>query len=69
MALDQNALSPTVLVWDLNGELRKDDLDRLLERLQAIEVIPRGKREPLRAGCDHATSGHEPTTTSCPGIH
>jgi hypothetical protein len=38
MALDQNVLSPTVLVWDLNGELRKDDLDRLLERLQAQEV-------------------------------
>jgi hypothetical protein len=38
MALDQNALSPTVLVWDLNWELRKDDLERLLERLQAQEV-------------------------------
>ena len=34
---DQNALSPTVLVWDLNGELRSEDLEHLLERLQAME--------------------------------
>ena len=30
---DQNALLPTALVWDLNGELRSEDLKRLLERL------------------------------------
>ena len=38
MDLDQNALSPTALVWDLNGELRKDDLDCLLARLKALEL-------------------------------
>ena len=68
---DQNQGTPltSLMNWDQDGELRSEDLERLLERLQAIEVIPRGKREPLRAGCDHATSGHEPTTTSCPGIN
>jgi len=38
MDQDQNALSPTALVWDRNGELGSEDLDRLLERLQAQEV-------------------------------
>jgi hypothetical protein len=38
MDLDQNALSPTALVWDLNGELRKDDLERLLAHLKALEL-------------------------------
>jgi hypothetical protein len=37
MDQDQNALSPTTLVWDRNGELHSDDLERLLERLQAQE--------------------------------
>jgi hypothetical protein len=37
MDQDQNALSPTALVWDVNGELRSEDLERLLERLQAME--------------------------------
>jgi len=39
MDQDQNALSPTALVWDRNGELRSEDLERLLERLQAMEGI------------------------------
>ena len=38
MDQDQNALSPTALVWDRNGELGSEDLERLLERLQAQEV-------------------------------
>ena len=66
---NQGTPLPSLMNWDQDGELRSEDLERLLERLQAIEVIPRGKREPLRAGGDQATSGHEPTTTSCPGIH
>jgi hypothetical protein len=37
MDQDQNALSPTALVWDRNGELCPEDLERLLERLQAME--------------------------------
>lgn len=37
MDQDQNALSPTALVWGRNGELCSEDLERLLERLQAIE--------------------------------
>ena len=39
MDQDQNALSPTALVWDRNGELHSEDLERLLERLQAMEGI------------------------------
>jgi hypothetical protein len=38
MDLDQNALSPTALVWDRNGELCPEDFDRLLERLQTQAV-------------------------------
>jgi len=38
MDQDQNAPSPTALVWDRNGELCSEDLERLLERLQAQEV-------------------------------
>jgi hypothetical protein len=38
MDQDQNALSPTALVWDRNGELRSEDLEQLLKRLQAQEV-------------------------------
>jgi hypothetical protein len=38
MDQDQNALSPTALVWDRNGELRSEDLERLLERLLPQEV-------------------------------
>ena len=38
MDLDQNALSSTALVWDLNGELRKDEIDHLLARLKALEL-------------------------------
>jgi hypothetical protein len=34
---DQNALSPTALVWDRNGELCSEDLEHLLERLQVME--------------------------------
>ena len=37
MDQDQNALFPTALVWDRNGELCSEDLERLLDRLQAIE--------------------------------
>jgi hypothetical protein len=37
MDQDQISLTPTALVWDRNGELRSEDLDRLLERLQAME--------------------------------
>ena len=37
MDQEQNALSPTALVWDRNGELCSEDLERLLDRLQAIE--------------------------------
>ena len=37
MDQDQNALSPTALVWDRNGELCSEDLERLLERLQTME--------------------------------
>jgi len=33
MDQDQNALSPTALIWDRNGELCSEDLERLLERL------------------------------------
>jgi len=40
MDQDQNALSPTALVWDLNGELCSEDLERLLARLQAREAYP-----------------------------
>ena len=38
MDQDQDALSPTALVWDRNGELRSEDLEQLLKRLQAQEV-------------------------------
>ena len=38
MDQEQNALSPTALVWDQDGELRSEDLECLLERLQAQEV-------------------------------
>jgi hypothetical protein len=38
MDQDQNALSPTALVWDRNGELRSEDHERLLERLLPEEV-------------------------------
>jgi hypothetical protein len=38
MDQDQNALSPTALVWDRNGELCPEDLERLLERLLPQEV-------------------------------
>jgi len=38
MDQDQNALSPTALVWDRNGELCSADLERLLKRLQAHEI-------------------------------
>ena len=38
MDQDQNALYPTALVWDRNGELCSEDLEHLLERLQAQEV-------------------------------
>ena len=38
MDQDQNALSPMALVWDRNGELRSEDLERLLERLLPQEV-------------------------------
>jgi hypothetical protein len=38
MDQDQNALSLTALAWDRNGDLRSGDLERLLERLQAMEV-------------------------------
>ena len=38
MDQDQNALSPTALVWDRDGELCSEDLERLLERLQEQEV-------------------------------
>jgi hypothetical protein len=38
MDQDQNALSPTALVWDRNGELRSDDLERLPQRLLPQEV-------------------------------
>jgi len=38
MDQDQNALSPTALVWDRNGELCSEDLERLLERLLPEEV-------------------------------
>ena len=33
MDQDLNALSPTALVWDRNGELRSEDLEHLLKRL------------------------------------
>jgi len=35
---EQSTLIATALVWDRNGELRSEDLERLLERLQAQEV-------------------------------
>jgi hypothetical protein len=38
MDQDQNALSPTALVWDRNGELHSEDLERLLKRLLPQEV-------------------------------
>jgi len=38
MDQDQNALSPTALVWDQDGELCSEDLENLLKRLQAREV-------------------------------
>ena len=38
MDLDQNALSPTALAWDRNGELRFQEFRCLLVRLRAQEV-------------------------------
>ena len=37
---DQNQGTPltSLMNWDQNGELRSEDLERLLERLQAQEV-------------------------------
>ena len=37
---DQNQVTPltSLMNWDQNGELRSEDLERLLERLQAQEV-------------------------------
>jgi hypothetical protein len=37
MDQDQDALFPTALIWDRNGELRSEDLERLLKHLQAME--------------------------------
>jgi len=37
---DQSAITPTALVWDRNGELCSEDLERLLERLQAQDLYP-----------------------------
>jgi hypothetical protein len=46
---DQNALSPTALVWDLNGELCSADLERLLAHLQAEEVNQQKQTKPQQA--------------------
>jgi hypothetical protein len=35
---DQGTPLTSLMNWDRNGELRSEDLERLLERLQAIEV-------------------------------
>ena len=39
---------------DRDGELRSEDLERLLDRLQAEEVFPRSKRKPFGADADRA---------------
>jgi hypothetical protein len=38
MDLDQNALIPTALVWDRNGELCSQEFHRLLTQLQPQEL-------------------------------
>ena len=35
---DENALSPTALAWDRDGELRSEDLEHLRIRLEAQKV-------------------------------
>ena len=37
MDQEENVLSPTALVWDYNGELWPEELDRVLLHLQTIE--------------------------------
>jgi len=33
-----NAITPTALVWDCDGELCSEDLDNLLERLRSMDL-------------------------------
>ncbi len=35
---NQNALTPTALVWDCDGELCSEDLENLMERLRSQDV-------------------------------
>ena len=69
MVQDQNALSPTALVWDRNGELCSEDFERLLERLQGTGSQFPVLGGPLITGAEHATSGPHPIATSRLGTH
>ena len=49
MDQDQNALSPTALVWDLNGELCAQEFHGLLARLLAQEANSLQQEVTLRS--------------------